>query len=178
LAVQAAAGWSSPWAPLLAAMAARCLGNARGGELISFYRRAQGGGEVDLRTKARESSPGRGMGSGGANDVHGRRPSTATRQLVGRRQGRFARPVDVGRVATGVWVWASVRSRGTGGHSGAPAVVLGRPATRAGEAMRTTSRVGANAWRCCPVEIDLALLEMSKLEILLQRWTKWIIGKL
>jgi hypothetical protein len=57
----------------------------------------------------------------------GRRPSTAARPLVGRRQGRFARPVDAGRVATGVWVWASVRSRGTGGHHEVPAFVPGRP---------------------------------------------------
>jgi hypothetical protein len=110
--------------------------------------------------------------------VHGRRPSTAARPLVGRRQGRFAWSMDVGRVATGVWVWASVRSRGTGGSSGAPAVVPGRPAARAGEATRTTSRVGVNAWHCSPVEVDLTLLEMSKVEISLQKLTKWIIGKL
>jgi hypothetical protein len=75
------------WAPLAAAMAARRLGNARGGELGSFYRRAQGGGEADLRTKEGKISSGRGMGSGGGNDVHGRRPSTAARPLVGRRGG-------------------------------------------------------------------------------------------
>jgi hypothetical protein len=40
LVVQAAGRWSSPWAPLAAAMAARCLGNARGNEFNSFYRRA------------------------------------------------------------------------------------------------------------------------------------------
>jgi hypothetical protein len=39
----------------------------------------------------------------------------------------FARPENVERVATRVWVWTSVRSRGTGGRSGAPAVVPGRP---------------------------------------------------
>jgi hypothetical protein len=38
LAVQAVGGWSSPWAPLTVAMAARCLGNARGGEVNSLYR--------------------------------------------------------------------------------------------------------------------------------------------
>jgi hypothetical protein len=37
---KAARGWSSLWAPLAAAMAARCLGNAHGGEFNTFYRRA------------------------------------------------------------------------------------------------------------------------------------------
>jgi hypothetical protein len=41
------------------------------------------------------------MGGGGGGDVRGRRPSTAVRPLVGRWQGRFARHVDVVRVATG-----------------------------------------------------------------------------
>jgi hypothetical protein len=80
--------------------------------------------------------------------MRGRRTSTAVWPLVGRRQGRFAQPVDVGRVATGVWVWTSVRDRGTGGRSSAPAVVPSRSAVRAGVVTRMTSRVGANAG-CC-----------------------------
>jgi hypothetical protein len=71
----------------------------------------------------------------------------------------------------------SVGGLGTSGHSGAP-VVPGRPVTRLGVATRTTSRVGANAWRWHLVEFDLALFEMPKLEISLQKWTKWIIEKL
>jgi hypothetical protein len=74
----------------------------------------------------------RDMGGGGGGDVRGRRPSTAVRSLVGRWQGLFAQPVKVRRVATGVWVWTSMRGRETGGRSGAPAVVPGRLAARAG----------------------------------------------
>jgi hypothetical protein len=81
-------------------------------------------------------------------------------------------------VAKEDWVRTSVGGLGTSGRSGAPAVVPGRLAARPGGATSTTSRVGANAWRCHPVEFDLALLEMSKLEISLQKWTKWIIEKL
>jgi hypothetical protein len=72
----------------------------------------------------------------------------------------------------------SVGGLGTSGHSGAPVVVPGRPVTWLGVATRTTSRVGANAWRWHLVEFDLALFEMPKLEISLQKWTKWIIEKL
>jgi hypothetical protein len=57
--------------------------------------------------------------------------------LVGRRQGRLARPIDVRRMATRHRVWTLVRGRGTSGRSGAPAVVLGRPSARAGVARRT-----------------------------------------
>jgi hypothetical protein len=38
--VQVGGGWCSSWAPLAAAMVARCLCNARDGEFNSFYRRA------------------------------------------------------------------------------------------------------------------------------------------
>jgi hypothetical protein len=70
----------------------------------------------------------------------------------------FARPVSVRCVAKDDWVRTSVGGLGTGGLSGAPAVVPGRPGARHGVAMLTTSRVGANAWRWHLVEFDLALL--------------------
>jgi hypothetical protein len=41
--------------------------------------------------------------------VQRRGPSTAAWPLAGRRQGRFARTVDVERVATEGWVWVSVQ---------------------------------------------------------------------
>jgi hypothetical protein len=58
----------------------------------------------------------------------------------------FARPVSVRRVATEGWVRTSVGGLGTGGRSGAPAVVPGQPVARPGVATHTVSRVGANAW--------------------------------
>jgi hypothetical protein len=50
-----------------------------------FYRRAQGGGEADLRTKARESSPGRGMGSGGQQRRAAASWPKAERRCAGQR---------------------------------------------------------------------------------------------
>jgi hypothetical protein len=76
-------------------MAPRCLGNARGGELDSFYRRAQGGGEANLRTKARKISPGRGMAVGAA--------TTCTGAGQVRRRGHW-----LGLAAT---VWTARRGR-------------------------------------------------------------------
>jgi hypothetical protein len=61
-------------------------------------------------------------------------------------------------------VLTSVRSRGTGGRSGAPAVVPGRSVARAGVATRTTSCVGANARRRCPKEFDLTLFNCVLLQ--------------
>jgi hypothetical protein len=60
-AVQAAGGWSSPWAPLAAAMVAWWLGtrgNARGGELDSFYRRSCLGEGVTVWRKGSARSDG------------------------------------------------------------------------------------------------------------------------
>jgi hypothetical protein len=57
----------------------------------------------------------------GAATCSGAGPITVARPLAGRRQGRFARPVDVECVVMEDWVWASVRRpwdrrspRGTG----------------------------------------------------------------
>jgi hypothetical protein len=86
--------------------------------------------------------------------------------------------MSVQRVATEGWARTSVGGLGTDDRSGALAVVSGRPVARPGVATRTTSRAGANAWRRHLVEFDLALFEMPKLKILLQKWTKWIIEKL
>jgi hypothetical protein len=90
----------------------------------------------------------------------------------------FTRPMSVRRVAKEYWVRTSVGGLGTSGRSGALAVVPGRPVARPGVATCMTSRVGMNAWRWHLVEFDLALLEMSKLEISLQKSTNWKIEKL
>jgi hypothetical protein len=92
--------------------------------------------------------------------------------------GGFRAALERAARGTEGWVRMSVGGHGTGSRNGAPVVVPGRPVARPGVATRTTSRVGANAWRWHLVEFDLALFEMPKLEISLQKWTKWIIEKL
>jgi hypothetical protein len=180
LALQAVGGWSSQWAPLAAAMAAWRLGtrgNVRGGELDSFYRRSCLGEGVTVWRKGGARCNDQWQLRGGAVRVRRRarerKRSTAVRPLVGRRRGQFARPEKVRRVATRVWVWKSVRSRGTGGRSGAPAVVLGRPVAQAGVTTRTTSCVGANARHRCLEEFDLTLFNCVLLQNFQQKWSKW-----
>jgi hypothetical protein len=61
-----------------------------------LYRRAQGGGGTDLHTKAKGSSPGRGMGSGEGRDVRARHTGYG-----GAARGRAARRGHVASV--GMW---------------------------------------------------------------------------
>jgi hypothetical protein len=59
---------------------------------------------------------------------------------------RFARPVDVRRVATRNWAWTSVWGCGTGGRSDAPTFVPGRSAARPGA--RDVTRGRERAVQC------------------------------
>jgi hypothetical protein len=55
--------------------------------------------------------------------------------------GRFVRRVDAGRVATGVWVWSSVQSRGRRSPRG-----TGVRARSAGGAADAAERARRRAW--------------------------------
>jgi hypothetical protein len=107
---------------------------------------------------------------------HGPGAATCSGADPVRRRGRWRGGGKVGLLVP--WMWNTWRRRigcgrrcgglGTGGHHEVPACMPGRLAAQPGVATHTTSRVGANAWRCHLVEIDFALLEMSKLEISLR----------
>jgi hypothetical protein len=69
---------------------------------------------------------------------------------------RFARPVDVHRLATGNWVWTSVRGRGTSGRNDAPTFVPGWSAAWADAArhVRRHALVRTGAVQICLATFD------------------------
>jgi hypothetical protein len=134
-----------------------------------LYRRAQGGEGTDLRTKAKGSSPGRGMGSGGATCV-GAGQGTAARPEVRRRGGDAwrARKGGAGRCGTS--------GNGHSARAGRP-----RPVSACGTAAvqcatrdtaRNVARVGANAWRWRPAAFDMSLFNYVLLQMFQQKWAE------